>query len=194
MPTASDREGRFEALVERYMDFVARALRNAGTPQADVDDDVQRTLIAAARRLDDVRHGAEKLFLLRIAQHTAAHARRTLARRREIPQDDAPEMGDVSACPERLTEQRRAQRRLLDVLERMEVRLRNVFVLYEFEGMNMAEIAELLALPRGTVASRLRRARADFRARMCGLPDAEEAVPAARPRRARRSRDPSAPT
>jgi DNA-directed RNA polymerase specialized sigma24 family protein len=58
MPTASDREGRFRALVERYVDFVARALRNAGTPRADIDDDVQRTLITAARRLDEVHLGS----------------------------------------------------------------------------------------------------------------------------------------
>ena len=53
-----DRDGRLRGLVDGYVDFVARVLRNAGTPQADVDDDVQRTFIIAARRLDDVRPGS----------------------------------------------------------------------------------------------------------------------------------------
>ena len=44
----------------------------------------------------------------------------------------------------------------------MDESLRAVFVLYELEEMTMAEISETLELPPGTVASRLRRARACF--------------------------------
>jgi RNA polymerase sigma-70 factor (ECF subfamily) len=174
MAAVSDREGRLRSLVDRYIDFVARVLRNAGTPQSEVDDDVQRTFIAAARRLDDVRPGAEKSFLLRTALHTAAHARRTLARRREVPEEEAPEVVDVSFSPEQLIEQKRARQMLDGVLEQMEPELRTVFVLYEFEDMSMAEIADTIAIPRGTVASRLRRAREDFRERVRALQGAEK--------------------
>ncbi len=59
-------------MVDRYLDFVARVLRNAGTPEAELDDDVQRTFIAVANRLDDVRPEAEKSFLLQTAP---AHGR-----------------------------------------------------------------------------------------------------------------------
>jgi RNA polymerase sigma-70 factor (ECF subfamily) len=169
------REARLRTLVERYVDFVARVLRNAGTPQSEVDDDVQRTFITAARRLDDMRPGAEKSFLLRIALHTAAHARRTLARRREVPEEEAPEVVDVSFSPERLTEQKRARQMLDGVLEQMDGDLRTVFVLYEFEDLSMAEIAEVIAIPRGTVASRLRRAREDFRERVRVLQGTDKA-------------------
>jgi RNA polymerase sigma-70 factor, ECF subfamily len=55
------------------------------------------------------------------------------------------------------------------VLDQMETDLRTVFVLYEFEELNMAEIASALGIPQGTVASRLRRARADFRQRVSRL-------------------------
>ena len=40
-----------------------------------------------------------------------------------------------------------------------------VFTLYEIEGLSSPEIAELLSIPLGTVASRLRRARENFRSR-----------------------------
>lgn len=40
--------------------------------------------------------------------------------------------------------------------------LRTVFVLFEFERLSSPEIAALLTLPLGTVASRLRRAREEF--------------------------------
>jgi RNA polymerase sigma-70 factor (ECF subfamily) len=163
---AGDRDARLRGLVDAHIDFVARVLRNAGTPPAEVDDEVQRTFIIAARRLDDVRAGAEKSFLLQIALHVAAHARRTVARRREVEADQAPEMFDGRATPEQLTDQKGVRQMLDGVLNQMEGDLRTVFVLYEFEEMNMSEIAGVLGIPQGTVASRLRRARADFRVRV----------------------------
>ena len=51
----------------------------------------------------------------------------------------------------------------------MSEELRSVFILHTFEELTMAEIAELLELPPGTVASRLRRARGMFRDRIEAL-------------------------
>jgi RNA polymerase sigma-70 factor (ECF subfamily) len=166
---ARERDARLRAMVDRYVDFVARVLRNAGTPDAEIDDEVQRTFITAARRLDDVRPGAEKGFLFKIALNLAAHARRTLARRREVLAEEAPERNETFPTPEQLTDQKRMRQLLDRVLDRMEESLRVVFVLYEFEEMNMSEIADVLEIPRGTVASRLRRARSEFRERVSAL-------------------------
>lgn len=162
------RDARLRRLVDTHIDFIGRVLRNAGTPAAEIDDAVQRTFIAAARRLDDMRPGAEKSFLLQIALHVAAHARRSAARRREVPAAEPPDIVD-SATPEQLTSQKHARQMLDQVLDQMEADLRTVFVLYEFEEMSMVEIAGVLSIPQGTVASRLRRARADFRERVRAL-------------------------
>ena len=166
---ASERETRLRALVDRYVDFVARVLRNAGTPEAEVDDDVQRTFIAVSNRLDDVRPEAEKSFLLQTALRMAAHARRTLARRREVHDSDAQLRIQVPIQTEQLLDQKRARELLDQVLETMPPDLRMVFVLYELEELSMVEIASALEMPQGTVASRLRRARADFRERVRAL-------------------------
>ena len=40
--------------------------------------------------------------------------------------------------------------------------LRTAFVLFELEGLSVPEIAEVVKIPTGTVASRLRRAREQF--------------------------------
>lgn len=165
---SSERDRRLRRLVDAHIDFIGRVLRNAGTPAAEIDDSVQRTFIAAARRLDDMRPGAEKSFLLQIALHVAAHARRSAARRREVPAAEPPDVVD-SATPEQLTSQKRARQMLDQVLDQMDEDLRTVFVLYEFEEMSMVEIAGVLGIPQGTVASRLRRARADFRERVRAL-------------------------
>lgn len=163
LANVGDREARLRGMVDGYLDFVARVLRNAGTPDSEIDDEVQRTFIAVANRLDDVRPGAEKSFLLQVALRVAAHARRTAARRREVQSESAHEMVEWLATPEQLIDQKRARQMLDHVLDQMDSDLRTVFTLYEFEEMNMAEIAQVLGIPRGTVASRLRRARISFR-------------------------------
>ena len=171
-PTASaarDQEARLRDIVESHIDFVARVLRNAGSPSAEIDDDVQRTFIIAARKLEDVRPGAEKSFILRVALNVAAHARRTLARRREVTVEPTLEMADAAASPEQIADRKQARQMLDRILQGMHADLRTVFVLFEVEEMSMIEIAAALGIPQGTVASRLRRARAEFRARTDAL-------------------------
>ena len=56
----------------------------------------------------------------------------------------------------------RARALLDEILEAMPLELRAVFTLFELEQLTMAQIAPLLGVPQGTVASRLRRAREVF--------------------------------
>ena len=164
-PTVSGKrsEARLHQLVERHLDFVARVLRNLGTPDGDVDDAVQKTFVVLSDRLDGVRHGAERAFLFQTAAHIAAHVRRTLARRREVAEERAPDRPDEFPSPEALADRSRARALLDQVLDTLDQDARAVFVLYEIEEMTMAEIATALKLPPGTVASRLRRARSQFK-------------------------------
>jgi RNA polymerase sigma-70 factor, ECF subfamily len=161
----AERDRMLRTWVDRYLDFVARVLRNAGTPAAEVDDAAQRTFIVAARRFADVIPGSERGFLLRIALNEAAHARRSAARRREVPASELPERIDLST-PEVLTSLKRQRKALERILDRLEPELRTIFVLFEIEELTMAQIAGVLEIPPGTVASRLRRAREQFRERL----------------------------
>ena len=72
---------------------------------------------------------------------------------------------DLRVSPSRSPIDDRAAIELFDlVLSRMDATLAEVFVLYELDGFSSPEIAELVGVPLGTVASRLRRARLEFRA------------------------------
>jgi len=158
-----DRHARIRWLVEEHIELVTRTLRNAGVPHADLDDEVQRTFIVAVRRLDDLQVGAERAFLCQVALNLAWHARRSLARRREIPSDQVPEPVETCATPEELIERMQMRRHLGGIVDRMDESLRTVFTLFVIDELNLAEIAQLLRIPRGTVASRLRRAREQLR-------------------------------
>lgn len=163
------RQQRLRTLVDANIDFVARVLQNLGTPAAEVDDAVQRTFMVLSDRLDDVRTGAERSFLYQTAANVAAHARRSMARRREVSSELAPERPDLVEPPDLLADRRRARILLDTVLSSLGDELREVFVLYEIEELTMVEIAATLAIPAGTVASRLRRARERFRAEVARM-------------------------
>ena len=165
---ASDRARRLRRLMDESFDLVARVVRNLGVPPAEIDDVLQRVFASAAARLDDIAPGSERAFLVQVAVRWAANARRATARIgvREIGCDDLPDVVDPAPSPEDLTEQRRAVAVLDRLLAEMDLDLRAVFVLDEIEEMSRAEISHVLGIPAGTVASRLRRAREDFQARL----------------------------
>lgn len=157
---------RLRSMVNEHRDFVANTLRAGGVPPSDLDDEVQRTFIVVAGRLEQVRLGCERAFLYHVARHTALHAHRTRARRREVPASDLFEVAndtDAFGSPESLAQSRQMWTLLAEVLDRMPEPLRAVFVLYDLEGMHRGEIAALLKIPTGTVASRLRLARNEVR-------------------------------
>jgi RNA polymerase sigma-70 factor, ECF subfamily len=160
---SSERQARVRTMVDENIDFVTRTLRKAGVPLCELDDEVQKTFIIAANRIENVLPGAERSFLYQVALHTAAHVRRKLARRREVMDDRVPERIEALATPEHLAGRKEMRRLLDEVAARLSKPLYEVFKLFEFEQTNLGEIAARLGVPRGTVASRLRRARAQFR-------------------------------
>lgn len=161
-PGVRDRDAFVAALFEAHFDAVGRVVRNLGVGGGDLDDVLQQVFLVAAARADDIELGKERAFLMQTAVRLSANLRRQLARRREVF-DERFDASDGTPTPEELSDQRRALALLDRALARMDDDLREVFVLYEIEEMTMAEIAVALDLPPGTVASRLRRAREEFR-------------------------------
>ncbi len=157
-------ESRFRALQEAHFELVWRSLRRLGVPEADVDDALQQVFLVASQRLDTITPGKERAFLFGTAMRVASHTRRTLSRRPEVLDDDSDAHVDRSASIEDAIDQRRARAMLDRVLDALPIDVRAVFVLFELEGMTIAEIASMLELPMGTAASRLRRGRELFSA------------------------------
>lgn len=153
---------RLTALVTQNFDFVRRSLLRLGVPRRDAEDALQQVFLVASRKLGSIEPGRERAFLLGTALRLASRARRTHQRRREVLDGAPHEQLDPGPGLEDRIDQARARATVESILDAMPLELRAVFVLFELEQVTMAEIATLLDLPRGTVASRLRRAREHF--------------------------------
>jgi RNA polymerase sigma-70 factor, ECF subfamily len=154
---------RFRSMVDDHFDFIWRSLRGLGIATDSADDAAQHVFWVASQKVASIDVGAERSFLFSTALGVAANLRRARARDRVVLDEAA-----VSAQPddapggEQLVEMTERRALLDEVLASMPHDLRTVFVLFVLEGADTPQIAALLGIAQGTVASRLRRARESF--------------------------------
>lgn len=154
-----------EHMIREHSDFAARTLRMFGLSDADTDDGLQEVFLVLARRLDDIRPGAEKAFVYRVAQHVALRMNESRLRKRENVMEEPPER-ETAATPEVILGNREALQLMSEMITALPDPIREVFVLFEVEELTSVQIAEALEIPRGTVVSRLKRARELIEERM----------------------------
>ncbi len=153
---------RIRRLLREHLGGIARYLGRLGIPASEVDDVAQEVFVVAASKLAGVPSGSDRPFLYAIASRVANNARRADTRRRRAYERYLDAGTDPVPSQEELSDQLRARALFDTVLREMTPELRGVFLLCEVEGLAVPEIARRLALPTGTAASRLRRARESF--------------------------------
>ena len=154
-----------EALVKEHGAFVWRSVLRLGVPAGDVDDVTQAVFLKARERLGEIQPEAAKGFLYRLALGLASNHKRSARRRREASFEEEGVREAVERSGAESPAARIEQRALLErLLAPLPIELRSVLVLHEGEEQTVPEIAELLGIPAGTVASRLRRAREEVKA------------------------------
>ncbi len=150
-------------MFDAHHDAIWRTVRRLGVPDAHADDATQRVFLVAAQRLDDIRGGEESRFLYGVALRVASEIRRRDPSRRVVGGDDLiATLPDASPGAEAQLIAHEARAALDETLAEMPNDLREVLVLVEIERLAVADVAELLQVPVGTAASRLRRAREAF--------------------------------
>lgn len=158
-PSLVDSRARLQRMFDNHRHLVFRTLRRYGLDPEAAADVGQQAFLIAVERISDIWPGSERAFLLGTALRVARKQRRTAAR---TPVDLRIE--DLARQPERAESQAMTLELLDRVLSQLDTSLVEVFVLFDVEGFSTKEIASALAVPEGTVASRLRRAREEFRA------------------------------
>ena len=149
---------RLERMFAEHHVSVWRSLRRRGLGPEEAADATQETYLIAAGRLDDISPDSERAFLIGTARRVA----HTLGRKTLRWQLDEDMDQRISSARDAGDEH--ADLQLFDIaLSKMNPELAEAFVLYEIEGLSSPEIAALLEIPLGSVASRLRRAREQFR-------------------------------
>lgn len=158
------RQVRLRQLIAEHFDSVWKFLRRIGVPEHLAEDVSQEVFLVASRRIDDIKVDptSARSFLV----GTAYRVSRDLVRKthRETLQDVDTELA-VSPSQEEQLDEKREREVIYRIFSELDEDVRAVFVMYEMEEMTMNEIAQVLGLPIGTVGSRLRRARDDFKAR-----------------------------
>ncbi|MDB4943255.1 MAG: polymerase sigma factor RpoE [Labilithrix sp.] len=162
--TAERDRARVRSAMDEHYEAVWRFLRRLGVASPDVDDAAQKVFLVFASRVAAVEVDSERSFLFGSAVRVASDARRKRARSRESLATDGEtiDIADPSPSAEDGIDDRRLRRWLDEVLATLSEEQRAVLVLVDIEEQTMAEASHALGIPRGTVASRLRRARELF--------------------------------
>ncbi len=144
---------------QQHADFVWRSLQHLGIGASDLEDITQEVFVVVHRKLSTFNGSSQiTTWLFGICLRVADRHRRRAYFRFEQRTPDPPERVDKNT-PEDGAAERERQQLLAVALEKLSLAQRAVFVLFEIEGHSCAEIAELLAVPVGTVHSRLHAAR-----------------------------------
>ncbi|MGH9176973.1 MAG: sigma-70 family RNA polymerase sigma factor [Acidimicrobiales bacterium] len=170
---ASDQKRHRQAFAQHVVpeiDVLLRVARTLVPRPADAEDLVQDTLLRAYRSIDsfDGRHA--RAWLLTIMRHTQMN--RTRRRRPELLDDpDAAvdrfdDGSQATRSPEATVVGAEFDAVVVDALDALPDRFRQVVELVDIDGLTYAEAAEAIGVPMGTVMSRLHRARTRIRARL----------------------------
>ena len=160
----------FATLVGRYETRIVRLVRGM-VPESDTEDVTQEAFLKAYRKLGNF-DGRSSFYtwLFRIAANTAMDWRKKERHRRHAPLPEGPEGEDrvpsSDAGPESAVMRRELAARIDAAIEALPDKYHEILVLREIEGLSYEEISERLGMSKGTVESRLFRARERLREKL----------------------------
>jgi RNA polymerase sigma-70 factor (ECF subfamily) len=170
------------SLYAAHADDVRRWVPRIVGPSVDAEDIVHEVFIVVQRRLHEFRGDAK--FTTWLYRITAFVALRQLRKQRVrgalhcLTNDAADEVASLEPSPcEQLEEKQKAET-VHAALESLDSKHRDVLVLFELDGRNGEEIADLTSTKLSTVWVRLHRGRARFRKRMQELQANEQMLEA----------------
>ena len=155
----------FEAEALPHADRLFRLALWFERSRQEAEDLVQETMMQALQSFHRFRPGTNcRAWLVTILQHVRSNRRRARQRSPLVEDPDnrmANTIPFVAPVPETLTDED-----ILSALGRLPVPFQEVIMLSDVEELTYKEIAEALAIPLGTVMSRLHRGRALLRSEL----------------------------
>jgi RNA polymerase sigma-70 factor (ECF subfamily) len=161
----------FNELVGRHQDRVYAAVTRFCGNGEDAADVVQRAFINAYRKISEFKGDAAfSTWIYRIAFNQAISFRRE-NRRPSVSLHAKDEDGLIAEpvderAPGESMESEETRKKVQQALERLEEQDRQIIILKDLQGHSYDEIAAILQIPKGTVRSRLHRARMELKEKL----------------------------
>jgi len=165
-PTTTDHEwAAFEAEALPHADRLFRLAMWFESNRSEAEDLVQETMMNALRSFHRFQPGTNcRAWLITILQNVRKNRRRARSRSPLVEDPDdriAQTVPFVPPVPHQLTDED-----VLGALRRVPAQYQEVVVLSDVEDLTYREISDALAIPLGTVMSRLHRGRALLRSEL----------------------------
>lgn len=153
----------FQELCACYFEFVWKCARAFGSKSDEIDDVVQDVFLVVQRRHGDLKdERLARSWIYSITRRVVSSQRRRRRQRDSRVEADIDSLKSPERSPLAAAEHNLEVRLLSALLDGLEERKREVFVLSEILEMSGREIAETIGVPMNTVYSRLRAAREEF--------------------------------
>jgi RNA polymerase sigma-70 factor (ECF subfamily) len=164
-PTTTDEWAAFEAEVLPHAERLFRLAMWFEGDRSEAEDLVQETMMQALRSFHRFQPGTNcRAWLTTILQNLRKNRRRSRGRSLLVEDPDdriAQTVPFVPPVPQQLTDEE-----VLGALGRVPAPFQEIVVLSDVEELTYREIADALAIPLGTVMSRLHRGRALLRSEL----------------------------
>lgn len=152
-------QGAWRELFNSNFSFVYGVARRLGTPVSELDDVCQEAFEVVYKKLDSFQSGTFTTWLYRITANVVSGRHRRRRSHRSLADRAARQPSKESSTPEQDFQKREAERMVGEVLTAMKPKKREVFALYELEGLDGQEIAERVGCKIDTVWARLHHAK-----------------------------------
>jgi RNA polymerase sigma-70 factor (ECF subfamily) len=165
----------FSELIQPYRRSVYGTAYAVLRDPADAEEAAQETALKAFAHLGELRSGVTfKAWLLQIALNEARQRLRKNRRHlhepigKEEADEDAPALdpADARELPSETLERKETRRAITEALGTLREPYREVFILRDIQGLNVAETARALRVNAAVVKTRLRRARLQMREKL----------------------------
>jgi RNA polymerase sigma-70 factor, ECF subfamily len=136
---------------------------------SEAEDLVQETYTKALRGFPSFQAGTNfRAWIFRILRNSFLTSRTGLKTKVALEDDAIEAIASPARTPEEVLVEQANREMVQDALAELPVPYREILLLCEVEEMSYEEIAQVLAIPAGTVMSRLHRARKALRASLSG--------------------------
>ena len=160
----------FDELVARHQDRIFTAVTRFCGNAEDAADVVQRAFINAFRKIQEFKgDSAFSTWIYRIAFNQAISFRRENRRTMvslQATEDDKSVEPAVESNPTEKLEGEETQKKVQQALDQLEEGDRQIILLKDLQGHSYDEIAGIMQIPKGTVRSRLHRARLELKSKL----------------------------